>query len=223
MTVELQDYISKNESAVKKLFKAINEYSEELEKANLPMFIQSVETLEFPQEEYDKWENDNKENILKRIEVEKQYIAETFALANLCGAVLQSAAVTIRKFSMKQSIPEEFHKIMDAKSPISSYCIGRKIRNVNLGLIIYAGRNQYNHFEDGRLRNPSLTVFNLIKKCSVQTSDEGGRHHYEYEDPAFELENTNLECYAHNILALIGWKSYEDYRDDLVSMLTFTE
>lgn len=215
---ELEEYIQKNKSAIEKLFRAINEYQDELVSAELPVFIGDVDANGFPQEEYEQWEEDNKEKINARLQAEKRYVVESFALANLCGAVLQSAAVTIRRFSQKKPVPPELHKILDPKSPITSYCIGRKVRNINLGMIIYAGRNQYNHFEDGRLKNPSLAVFELLKKCSFQVSDEGGNYRYEYKDPAFDLENPSLECYAHNILALIGWKSYDDYRHDLLSM-----
>jgi hypothetical protein len=218
MMVELEEYISKNKSAIENLFNAINEYSEELKKVGLPVYIQDGNSLEFSQQAFDEWSENNKEAISKRLEAEKKYIDETFALANLCGAVLQSAAVTIKKFSTKQAIPDKFKSALKSGSSVTSYFVGREIRGVHIGMVIYAGRNQYNHFEDGALLEPSLTAFNLLKRRELNIADESGSHVEGYDDPAFDLNNPNLSCYAHNLLALLGWKSYEDYKDDLLGM-----
>lgn len=80
-----------------------------------------------------------------------------------------------------------------------------------LGLVIYAGRNQYNHAEDNVLLEPSATVFEWL--TTHHTYGNGVR------DPAFDLGGRLVWNYAANITSLIGWRAYESYEADMREML----
>lgn len=72
---------------------------------------------------------------------------------------------------------------------------GRKIRNEPIKNIIWQGRNQSLHYEEG---NPHLRV----REC--------------FERVGIELKQDNL---AKEVIGLLNWKTYEQYEDDLASLL----
>ena len=82
-----------------------------------------------------------------------------------------------------------------------------------LGLIILAGRNQHMHFGDEPLRDPNVSIFARLASFGSMGGDET------VHDPAFDLENKNLVSFAHNITALIGWRSFGNYQRDLRELL----
>lgn len=82
-----------------------------------------------------------------------------------------------------------------------------------LGLVILAGRNQHMHFGETQLWEPNLTVFERLAIYHDRNTDPAVR------DPAFDLGNSRLVSFAHNIAALIGWRSFDDYQRDLRELL----
>lgn len=44
------------------------------------------------------------------------------------------------------------------------FCVGREIGDLPIGMIIYAGRNQYNHFDDDRLDVVKAVVFDHLRQ-----------------------------------------------------------
>lgn len=52
------------------------------------------------------------------------------------------------------------------------FCVGRKIGDFPIGLIIFAGRNQYNHFKEERLSPENELIFNYLDAtCAPQPND----------------------------------------------------
>ena len=97
------------------------------------------------------------------------------------------------------------------KTGHAPYCIGRRVREVPLGLVIVAGRNQYNHIDDNDLRDPNVTVFEWLAT----------RHGYGagIRDPGFDLSAGLVWNYPSNLTSLIGWRNYEAYESDMRSLL----
>jgi hypothetical protein len=93
------------------------------------------------------------------------------------------------------------------------FCVGRTIRTLPLGLVVYAARNQHTHFNDESLREPSRSVFNRLATAHGYSKGET------FLDPAFDLSNPRLISFASNVTALVGWRSYERYIDDMQGML----
>jgi hypothetical protein len=118
----------------------------------------------------------------------------------------------IQKFGNNQVIPPELHNIFKIPPKKLKFCVGRKVRNLPIGLIIYAARNQYNHLDEKELTEQiNKRVFQLLS--SYETGDK-------YTDPAFDINNPDLTIYSHNIVGLLGWITYENYLCDMRCMLS---
>jgi hypothetical protein len=99
------------------------------------------------------------------------------------------------------SLPEEF-------------CVGRDIGHLPLGIIVYAARNQYNHFDEMRLSVLNEVVFNHL--------------HNLWPNPGNAL-SFNLydgkHFYSYSALAALGWTDsakgpgYFSYKKDLSDVL----
>ena len=108
-------------------------------------------------------------------------------------------------------MPAAFSNIVRPSSVAVKYCIGRDIRGVPIGLVIYAGRNQYNHVDDGQLRQPNVAIFE--KLATGHTYGDGIR------DPDFDLQNGLVWNYVSNVISIMGWRTYDDYEKDMRSLL----
>jgi len=74
------------------------------------------------------------------------------------------------------------------------FCVGRDIGHLPLGIVVYAGRNQYNHFYDGkRMKVVNELVFNHLH--AMHTEPRNGL--------SFDLRPNQL--FSYSILAALGW------------------
>jgi hypothetical protein len=208
-----EDYIKRTSSAVIKLFEGIDEYTGILRRHRLPIFISEYGDEESFQKNYGAWLVENDANIQKRRQAEREYLSETFAQGILCGALLQVAAKAIECYSENESIPEDWAEVIRPNNKAVRFCIGRKTRDVPLGLIIYAARNQHTHFEDEELREPNQEVFRRLAERHWITTNQP------FADPAFDLKNKSLVSFASNCTALMGWRDYTSYEADIRALL----
>lgn len=205
-----QQYLARTKSAVQHLFAGIDAYLRILREGRPPVLVGTYRSSEERDRALQDWMKENEGAIQKGLEAERAFLAEKYALATLCGSLLQVAAMAIRLYSKNETVPAEFEAVMKKPAAIP-YCIGRVVRGVPLGLVIYAGRNQYNHVDDGNLREPSATVFEWL--ATKHTYGEGVR------DPAFDLGRGMVWNYSSNVTSLIGWRDYETYEKDMQSLL----
>lgn len=208
----IKDYLAKTESAARKLFEGIDYYIQILENVETPIFVcNHVDDATF-KKKLEAWSQKNEQLINEHVAAQNKFVDEMFAESTLCGAVLQIAATGIKKFSKNTEIPEKFQSIKNIQYA-KKYCIGRIVNNVPIGLIIYAGRNQYNHFTDGLLREPSRSIFNKIAyvepSCFVKEA---------YLEPGLNIENEGIENYSSNITHLLGWRNYQSYGNDMLNL-----
>ena len=211
----LEQYIDQTKSAVLILFKGINSYIEILHNSPLPVYIGDSGDKKARKPNYTNWLSINESRIKSSLDAQRKFSAENFALSILCGSLLQIAYKGIELFSTNNIIPKNLSKELlpyVKSSKTIKFCIGNKLHNVEKGLVIYAGRNQYNHFNDTNLSELNRNIFRLIAN---QDSS--------FEDPAFDLENEHLISYAANILALLEWNSYESYVKDMFAIITNTD
>jgi hypothetical protein len=219
------EYLERTSSATQKLFTGINDYHLILSKN-----IQAVVYTGNPRG-YEAWERDNAEEIRRTHEqnrkATREFIAEEHALSVLCGAVLQVALKVLElrtETYPSVEIAEEFDAIK-SKATLQRFYIGRHVRGLPIGIIIYAGRNQHVHFEDKALHDISRIVFQMLAKnfaldlpfkivstSNIDTSDERF-------DPAFDLNKRQLYSYAANITYLLGWRDYETYEEDMLTLI----
>ncbi|MCH4811850.1 hypothetical protein [Vreelandella neptunia] len=207
----IDEYLKRTESAVQRLFDGIDDYISILRTAVGMTFVTSEPYGPEQDAEYAAWKAENAKRLHAAREAEQKYLAETFALDTLCGAVLQVAAKAIEIYGHSKPVPQVFESIVKPK--ISKFCIGRKVRTVPLGLIIYAARNQHTHFNDGKLREPSASVFKRL------ATEHGYGGEQQFSDPAFDVTNPRLMSLASNVTGLIEWRSYESYIADMRALL----
>src|ERR1700722_5552608 len=207
------EYIEKTKSAAQSLLSGIDRYIDVLRSASSPVLVESFSN----DAERDAWLRSNRTSIDASLNAQRIFVSEAFAMANLSGALLQIAASGIRRYSTNECVPESCTSL-NLGIAQRAYAIGRPVRGVPLGLIVYAGRNQYNHFDDDTLREPNSTIFERLAVGHGIVSDEP------FRDPEYDLTDSRRPlCLANNITALIGWRDYAHYEADMKSMLKCDE
>lgn len=203
-------YIARTETAVRKLFEGIESYTEILRPLYGTTFVSGeIDPMKF-QAEYEAWTNQNATALAASAAAQREYSQQAFAMATLCGAVLQVAAKGVECYSQNQTVPVSSQAIVGNSKDAVPFCIGREVRGVPIGLVIYAGRNQHTHFNEQKLRAVNEAVFDRLAIVSW---------HLQLRDPAFDLGNPLLDSYASNITFILDWRSYEAYVGDLLSLL----
>lgn len=207
-----QEYLNQTETAVQQLFTAKEYYTDQLKGAIGPTFISGETDEEKRENEFRAWQEENKEKIATAIDNQTAYFGLTTSNATICGSILQIAFTGIKSFSINSDIPATFNKFIPANKDDNRqiFCVGREIRNIPIGMIINAARNQYNHMDEGLSNKLSIFVFDTLAEYHT-----GGK----YKDPSFDLENPILNNYSHNILALLEWNDYEAYLADMKKMI----
>lgn len=203
------EYLDRTESAVRRFFETVDSYVSVLRRTKVPVLITDREASPA---ELDAWLLANAD-VLKTVrEAQRQYFDEAFALATTCGSVLQVALKAFELFSGNETVPSEWAGVVKPK--YARYCVGRIKRRVPLGLIVLAGRNQHMHFLDDKpLREPNVAIFERLAIYHGRNTDPTLR------DAAFDLTNKMLVSFAHNITALLDWRSYEAYQKDMKETL----
>jgi len=210
-----EEYLKRTESAVIAIFGGIDLYLKILRNAPPPIYIGNAGDTSSQKPAYENWVDANKNAIQSSFKAQKEFSVESFALATLCGSLLQIAAMGLQWFSENEEIPEDLPKALHSslKPKTVKFCIGRRVSNVPIGLIIYAGRNQFNHMDDKELRESSRTIFNLLAHNYTGATERSPR------DPAFDLENGVLINFSSNITGLLEWRNYESYYSDMKSLI----
>lgn len=114
--------------------------------------------------------------------------ARQHAVQALAGAILQIA---------KQGI-SLVHGGLSVAPP------GRSIGSLAVRDVIWQGRNQSMHYEEGKYKPPLISLFSTLE------SEQGAQ---------FALASFPKQCRAKQILDLLGWKNYEAYIQDMHSLL----
>ena len=212
----IQVYLDKTESAVRKLFEGLSEYHKLVLRSVSPMYLGKEGDTENNTPAYQEWSEKNQNEIQISTKAMQDSFAERFAYATLAGSLLQIATMGIQLFAQSDSVPEDLPEDIKQhiKTPAKKFCIGRKIRSIPIGLIIYAGRNQYNHLDEEKLNPLNTEIFNWISKNTIRN----------YIDPCFSLDNKPLVInFSGNIIALLEWDHYEQYYADMLQMLATEE
>jgi len=201
------DYLRLTSSAVQLLFEGIESYISILKVANGVTFLTS-EPYGLKQDiEFKAWMQANAKRLAAARTEEQRFFAQIFALDTLCGAVLQIADKALEMYGQNLEVPPDLPSSIKRKH--ARYCIGRRVRTVPLGLVIYAARNQHTHFNDAALREPSESILRLLATA----------HGHDIVDPTFDVNNLHLISLSSNITSLMGWRSYENYLADMHALL----
>jgi hypothetical protein len=228
-------YIKETEHAVRKMIEVFKTYSDLTISTFSPfeVFRRSNEeeletkTIEW-QEKAEIIEKQKKADIAKGILKSRMFSREVIS-----GAILQIACKAIESYSENTEIHSRYNYLFDswtvedererAKNNNCKYCVGRDIRKVPQGLIILAARNQYNHFNEERLKTKiNNVVFDALAENRNSNLDKGFTFDTltpKGKDPAFDLTTRNLDCYSSNVLNLMDWDNYDNYLRDIKGLL----
>ena len=120
--------------------------------------------------------------------------------------------MAIRLYSQNRSIPASCAQLVRSshKSAIP-FCIGSERHGIPIGLIIYAARNQYNHWDDEEPHEVTKSVFHSLSAALC---------HNMLADLAFDLSNPTINVYANEVLLIaLGWRSYDAYLSEMRALL----
>jgi hypothetical protein len=155
-----EEFIARTKSAVESLFCGIDSYLQILEGARPPVLVGTYSSELEHKKAVENWTRQNADSIEASFRAQRAFMSERYAQAVLCGTLLQLATMAIRLYSRNRLIPDEFHGIVNASH--APFCIGRRVREVPIGLVVFAARNQFNHIEDAKLRKPSSVIFEWL-------------------------------------------------------------
>lgn len=207
---DVATYLAQTETAVRKLFEGIDSYMDILSPIRGTTFVSGEIDSAKAHAEYKEWAARNSAKLAASAKAQREFSQQSFALATLCGSVLQVAAKSIECYSENTSIPAHVEDLVGKSKSAIPFCIGREVKGVPIGLIIYAGRNQHTHYNERSLSKVNEAVFNRLAVIPSLP---------EFKDPAMDLENSMLDSYASNVTWLLGWRSYEQYESDIRSLL----
>lgn len=190
-TITAKDFIEHTAPAVKALFQAM--CAEEARYKPLKESIGREQNRHYSDfstadinDDFDELQVQNK--FVQSAEAKMQMTLITYSIEVLCGAVFQIAKQGI-SLVLKES---------------DRYSKGRSIGSQKLSNIIWHGRNQAMHWEEG------IPTKGLTKACFDTLKADFGKQ--------FEFDGSPKNM-AWNLWAVIGWDSYEKYESDMKVIL----
>jgi len=136
------------------------------------------------------------------------------AKATLSGAIIQVACSGLNQHSTETKIPKQLNITMDQKK--AKFCVGRAVYGLPLGLVVYAARIQYNHWEEGTPKNKTAKDVFMHLAAAHQNDS--------WHDLVYELDWPVQRPVTHYVLELeLKWRKYEDYILDMKQMLKLKE
>jgi hypothetical protein len=213
-------FLSETEPATQHCFAGLEQYE-------IPLKVgQPIWTLDPSSEAFER-----------RMKALEQFLAVDFARTTLAGTILQVAFMGIELFS-SNSVPSpscegivnpsnstavafSVGRLAPGKKILESFALNEDARQLPIGLIIYAGRNQYCHWHDieRRIENkqpPGNKTVEKVFSCLLSAY-----YNHPYLDLAFELGHPwTPPVFAYYILrSVLNWRKYEDYLEDMKQLL----
>jgi hypothetical protein len=159
-----------------------------------------------------------------------EYEASDVAREVIAGSILQLAYFAIDSFAVFAGKSEgalhfesEINRVVreapEARvkgifSLPEKFCVGRDIGDLPLGMLVFAGRNQYNHYGQDRLSVVNEVVFNALHQMWPEPVN--GRSFNLYDGKRFR---------SYSVLCALGWVAndvgtgYGPYSKDLYHVL----
>ncbi|HKA77223.1 MAG TPA: hypothetical protein VKD19_08960 [Pseudolabrys sp.] len=153
----------------------------------------------------------SEDDVKRHMERTKLYFGRSFSEASLCGLMLQVAFMGIDLYSGNDTIPADCSGLLGSSRKAIRFCIGRRVHGIPTGLLIYAARNQFNHWDDESFDVPTSQVFEALMVAHM-------------DNPLFDMAYSMNYPYrtlkaAHVVLNELRWTSYEEYDADMKNLL----
>ena len=205
-----RSYVERTKPAAEGLFKLLNGYAWEKMRA----FVEIIKVRT-------RGELDARKGDFEATDVAREVIA---------GSILQLAYFAIDSFAEFEGKSEgalhfesEMNRLVrESPKPRmkgtfslpEKFCVGRDIGDLPLGMLVFAGRNQYNHYGEGRLSVVNEVVFNALHQMWPEPVN--GRSFNLYDGKRFR---------SYSVLWALGWVAndvgtgYGPYSHDLSQLL----
>lgn len=196
-----QNYLNDTEVAVRHLIEGLNSYDSARAPSILP-FISENGMVKMSKAENEAF-----------LDAYTKFFDLEFARATLAGSLLQVAYNCLKQYSpgIEDAALRTKFSIRNGTTA-EKFCLGRQVHGVPIGLLIYAGRIQYNHWEDGQ---PSNSVANAVFQELVTAYYDDASF-----DLAYETSYPSPRPVSHYIVKLeLKWATYDDYINDMRSLL----
>ncbi len=156
---------------------------------------------------------EKKAGIDRYLDLAGKYFELKLSEAMFSGAILQAAYMAIRLFSQNTTIPSDAaHLVQASQKSAVKFCIGPLRYGIRSGLIVFAARNQYNHWDEAEPRSPTKKVFDALSLAFRDNT---------WSDLAFELSNPTINVYANEILlTALGWTTYDRYLAEISAVVS---
>ncbi|MGB2963148.1 MAG: hypothetical protein WBB69_04100 [Anaerolineales bacterium] len=199
--MSIDSYIEQSKPAIQHLFNGLHEY-DSIRLPSIMDYIVDTGLVRMTKEE-------NKEFL----GIYEEHFSREFSRASLAGSILQIAYIGIKKYSPNPNISEECIGFgVNPGTTAASFCLGRSIKGIPEGLLIFAGRIQYNHWEEGE---PNRSVAKNVFRQLVRVYYDN-----QFFDMAYVLDYPSPRPVSHYIVRLeLGWNTYEDYESSIRLML----
>lgn len=136
--MSVEAYLKDTEPAVRHLFKGLDLY-DSIKSPSIKQFIDDTGHVRMSKKEADEMV----ELAYKSLELE-------FSRAILAGSILQVAYTGLKEYPTNKPLTPLFKKFgINPSQQAVKFCIGRTQFDIPIGLLIYSGRIQYNHWEEG--------------------------------------------------------------------------
>ncbi len=153
---------------------------------------------------------ENRAELNKYLELVGKYFDLKFSEATFAGSILQVATIGIRYFSRNEAVPDLCKEIIKGNKAALPYCIGKELYGLPIGLIVYAGRNQYNHWGED-LHPVTQKVFAALTNAF---------YHDMFADLVFDLANPSITIYSGEVLlTALQWTTYDVYEGEMSALL----
>ena len=197
----LDDYFQKTEHAVRHYYAGLDScwayYREasthwDVSKVNEPMTVERKEALD------------------RYLKLADKYFDLKISEAMFAGSILQMAYIAIRFYSKNQEISETYRHLVKNKTGIQ-FCVGPELYGIPAGLIIYAARNQFAHWDDEQSHPATSVVFDALTIAIMDNM---------FADLAFSLSNPSIPVYAKEVLlTALRWDTYDKYLEGIRDIL----
>jgi hypothetical protein len=196
--VDADKYFAETEPATRHMFAALQEYDSVTPPPSLGAHADPSGVIRLNRSQAEEYMRDL--TLSLGLEVAK---------ATLCGSIAQVAYMAINQFSQKVAVDPECAALsVTAGSKAAKFCLGRRVHGIPLGLLVYAARVQYNHWDEGMPSNPvPRAVFDALYR------------HYANDlsfDLAYVLDWPAPRPVAHYVIRHeLRWMAYNDYISDM--------
>lgn len=227
MEIARKEYISQTEHALKGMFDLLRYYDGLFHEAAQASPVFSLRHSggegEF-QDALIAWQNQpsTQQSMGVAATLWEKHSAIQFSRHVIAGSILQIACKAIELFSTNDTADTDTdylfqHLSAEKKAQHLKFLVGRKVKGIHIGLVIYAGRNQYNHFEQTKLSQLNRSIFHAL---ALEDATDFVGEEKNFKNPSFDLDNLDVGVRSSIILSALGWRSYSDYESDIQSIFT---